>query len=82
MLPLCGGRDAGRETVSARQSPAPQSWKAEMQKYECTVCGWVYDPEKGDPEGDIKPGTPFEDLPPDYECPVCGAGKDAFKPVD
>ena len=50
-----------------------------MKKYECGACGYVYDPEKGDPENGIKPGTPFEELPDDYECPVCGMGKDVFE---
>jgi flavin reductase (DIM6/NTAB) family NADH-FMN oxidoreductase RutF/rubredoxin len=48
-------------------------------KYTCTVCGYVYDPEKGDPESGIAPGTPFEQLPEDWVCPVCGAGKDEFE---
>jgi len=50
-----------------------------MSKYECTVCGYVYDPELGDPDGDIATGTPFEELPEDWECPVCGAAKSEFK---
>lgn len=51
---------------------------AEMAKYQCNVCGWVYDPEKGDPSQNISPGTAFEDLPDDWACPECGAGKDEF----
>ena len=51
-------------------------------KYECTVCGYVYDPEKGDPDSDIKPGTPFKELPEDWTCPICGAKKDAFKKIE
>ena len=50
-----------------------------MAKYRCTVCGYVYDPEVGDPDGDIKPGTPFEDIPDTWVCPVCGASKDQFE---
>lgn len=50
-----------------------------MKKYECGACGYVYDPEKGDPDNGIKPGTAFEDLPDDWECPVCGMGKDVFE---
>ena len=53
----------------------------EMAKYECTVCGYTYDPELGDPDGGIKPGTPFEELPADWVCPVCGASKDQFEKV-
>lgn len=51
-----------------------------MKKYVCGVCGYVYDPEKGDPESDIAPGVAFADLPEDWTCPVCGAGKDEFSP--
>ena len=56
--------------------------KPKMAKYECTVCGWVYDPELGDPDGGIKPGTPFEEIPDDWVCPVCGATKDEFERMD
>jgi rubredoxin len=49
-----------------------------MDKWKCGVCGYVYDPEKGDAENGIKPGTAFEDLPADWACPVCGAAKDQF----
>jgi rubredoxin len=50
-----------------------------MDKYVCTVCGYVYDPEQGDPDNGVAPGTKFEDLPDDWECPVCGASKDDFE---
>ena len=49
-----------------------------MQKYICEVCGYVYDPAQGDPDSGIEAGTKFEDLPDDWVCPVCGAGKDQF----
>lgn len=52
-----------------------------MAKYECTLCGWIYDPEVGDPDGDIEPGTAFKDLPEDWVCPECGAGKEDFEKV-
>jgi rubredoxin len=51
-----------------------------MQKYECTVCGYIYDPEIGDPDNGFPPGTAFEDLPDDWLCPDCGAEKDWFEP--
>ena len=50
-----------------------------MKKYVCTVCHYVYDPEVGDPDNGIAPGTPFEQLPEDYECPLCHLGKDVFE---
>ena len=50
-----------------------------MDRYICTVCGYVYDPEVGDPDNGVKPGTKFEDLPDTWECPVCGASKDDFE---
>jgi len=49
-----------------------------LDKYECTVCGYVYDQETGDMEHGVKPGTDFENLPDDWVCPVCGATKDLF----
>jgi flavin reductase (DIM6/NTAB) family NADH-FMN oxidoreductase RutF/rubredoxin len=53
-----------------------------MAKYRCTVCGYIYDPEKGDPDGGIAPGTPFEEIPDDWVCPVCGAAKSDFEKVE
>ena len=50
-----------------------------MEKYICTICEYVYDPEQGDPENGIEPGTAFEDLPDDWVCPLCGVGKDEFE---
>ena len=49
-----------------------------MDKYLCEPCGYVYDPEVGDPDNGIAPGTSFEDLPEDWVCPWCGLGKDVF----
>lgn len=48
-------------------------------KFRCKVCGYIYDPEKGDPNGGIKPGIPFEELPDDWICPECGVNKDQFE---
>ncbi len=52
-----------------------------MNKYKCTVCGYIYDPKKGDPEANVPPGTSFEDLDEDWVCPVCGAGKEDFEEI-
>jgi len=49
-----------------------------MERYKCVICGYIYDPDLGDPNDGIEPGIPFSDLPYDYICPVCGAGKDEF----
>jgi flavin reductase (DIM6/NTAB) family NADH-FMN oxidoreductase RutF/rubredoxin len=53
-----------------------------MAKYQCTVCGYIYDPELGDPDGGIAPGTPFEKIPDDWQCPVCGAAKTEFEKIE
>ena len=50
-------------------------------KYACVICGWEYDEETGDPENGIEPGTLFDELPDDFECPLCGAGKEDFAAV-
>jgi rubredoxin len=47
-------------------------------KYRCLLCGYVYDPEKGDPDAGVKAGTPFESLPDNWFCPVCGAARSYF----
>ncbi|MGB9630998.1 MAG: rubredoxin [Candidatus Methanodesulfokora sp.] len=52
-----------------------------MKRYKCSVCGYIYDPEKGDPSSGIPPGTPFDKLPNDWTCPVCGASKESFEEV-
>jgi rubredoxin len=52
-----------------------------MSKYACTICDYVYDPAVGDPDNGIEPGTPFEKLPADWVCPVCGVAKDEFEKV-
>ncbi len=52
---------------------------SDMKKYRCSVCGYVYDPSIGDPDNGIEPGTPFESLPDDWTCPVCGVGKEQFE---
>ena len=53
--------------------------KEQMEKYVCNLCGYEYDPEVGDPDNGIAPGTKFEDLPEGYCCPLCGCGKDMFQ---
>ena len=53
-----------------------------MSKWECRVCGYVYDPAKGDPDNGVNAGTAFENLPEDWVCPSCGANKDLFDKLD
>jgi flavin reductase (DIM6/NTAB) family NADH-FMN oxidoreductase RutF/rubredoxin len=53
---------------------------AKARRYVCSLCGYVYDPEKGDPDSGIAPGTPFENIPDGWVCPVCGAERDKFEP--
>ena len=53
-----------------------------MKKYRCILCGYIYDPAAGDPDGGVQPGTAFEKIPEDWVCPLCGAAKSEFEPVD
>jgi rubredoxin len=62
--------------------PAVNETAVRQQLYICTSCGFIYDPNEGDPDGGIPPGTPFEDIPDDWFCPVCGARKRDFEPYD
>jgi rubredoxin len=50
-----------------------------MDKWVCTICGYVYDPAAGDPDNGVDPGTAWEDVPSDWVCPLCGASKDDFE---
>jgi rubredoxin len=52
-----------------------------MSKYRCKICGYIYDPAEGDPDGNVPPGTLFENLPEDWKCPVCGAAKEDFEEI-
>lgn len=67
--------NSGIKTTEKKQE------ETNMTKYECP-CGYVYDPELGDPDSGIAPGTAFEDIPEDWVCPVCGLDKSAFTPVE
>jgi len=70
------------ETPDKKQESVPQEKKQEkgesMDTFTCTICGFQYNPEEGDPTAGIPPGTPFEDLPDDYKCPICNASKEYF----
>ncbi len=68
--------------MPTRPAVRPSSKKEiDMKKYSCP-CGYVYDPEVGDPDSGIAPGTAFEDIPEDWVCPVCGLGKAEFTAED
>lgn len=62
-----------------KKEPVIKETSGEHSSYTCSICGFEYNPEEGDPALGIPPGTPFEDLPDDYKCPICNAGKDYFK---
>lgn len=68
---------APRNAPTYIEKQEPEQGAVKM-KYICNVCGYIYDPEKGDPDNGAAPGTAFEDLPDDWVCPVCGASKDEF----
>ena len=53
-----------------------------MQKYQCEICGYVYDPAQGDPDNGVPANTPLDKWPPDWVCTICGASQDQFAPVD
>jgi rubredoxin len=61
------------------QNENHNNWRALMEKWVCTICGYVYDPAEGDPDHGIAPGTAWEDVPNDWICPICGAAKDDFE---
>ena len=53
-----------------------------MKKYVCDVCGYIYDPAKGDPDNGVAPGTAWEDVPSTWVCPDCGVTKESFSPME
>jgi flavin reductase (DIM6/NTAB) family NADH-FMN oxidoreductase RutF/rubredoxin len=77
--PGIGGGDVKAKEAGEKE---PGTEGSGMKKYVCQVCGYIYDPEKGDPDSGAAPGTAFEDLPDDWVCPVCGVGKDQFSPQE
>jgi rubredoxin len=67
--------------ISSLEFGIAVSRRMRMEKWRCTVCDYVYDPALGDPDGSIPPNTSFESLPEDWQCPICGVGKDEFEKV-
>ena len=78
-----GGTPRTAATYIAKKAKAKSQQGAKnMQKYKCLMCGYIYDPAVGDPDNGIAAGTAFNDLPNDWTCPDCGAGKDEFEPLE
>ncbi|MEW6142277.1 MAG: rubredoxin [Chloroflexota bacterium] len=74
-------RGTAPKTAPTYIKEEPEEESQKMAKYRCSVCGYVYDPAKGDPDSGVAPGTPFEKLPENWVCPVCGAAKDMFEKI-
>ncbi len=70
------------EHETSEEAPEEETSNVSKQLYQCVVCGLIYDPEEGDPDSGIAPGTAFEDIPDDWICPICGVTKSDFKPID
>ena len=80
IYPVAGGhRDSGRPVGGRITKSLKKKKGRSTMKYVCTVCGWEYDESVGYPEGGIAPGTPWSEVPDDFECPLCGVGKDSFE---
>jgi len=62
-----------------KTNPYQKERSNKMKNYVCILCGYVYDPEIGDPDSGVAPGTAFENLPDDWACPLCGAPKEQFE---
>ena len=76
-------REASVEVSVDRAAITPRmSIETTTQKWICEACGFIYDPEEGDPDGGIPPGTAFDSIPDDWFCPVCGARKADFTPYE
>lgn len=77
-------RASGRKSGSFTPPIINKYWLNEvltMSKWQCTVCGYIYDPAEGDPQSEVAPGTSFEDLPDDWVCPICMAPKEDFEKI-
>jgi flavin reductase (DIM6/NTAB) family NADH-FMN oxidoreductase RutF/rubredoxin len=70
------------DKIEASVAAAVEKVVTKSRKYQCIVCGYIYDPADGDPHSGIAPGTAFEDIPDDWYCPICGVGKSDFHPID
>jgi rubredoxin len=85
MITVAAGRGTAGSTGGQGTRYAGRPMAAETgtkQLYICTSCGFIYDPDEGDPDGGVPPGTAFEEIPDDWFCPVCGARKSDFEPYE
>jgi rubredoxin len=71
----------GHGTMAGAQSPKTKDG-SDMKRYMCLICGFIYDEEKGWPDDGIPPGTRWDDVPPTWTCPECGASKDDFEMIE
>jgi flavin reductase (DIM6/NTAB) family NADH-FMN oxidoreductase RutF/rubredoxin len=76
------GRTSKLAATYIEHKPQTAQGAKEMKKYRCIMCSYIYDPAIGDPDNGVKPGTSFENVPADWVCPDCGAGKDEFEPIN
>jgi rubredoxin len=76
------GRTPKSAATYIEVKPRPAQGAKRMKKYKCIMCGYIYDPAIGDPDNGVDPGTSFENLPAEWVCPDCGAGKDEFEPIE
>ena len=74
-----GGKSPKNAPTYIKDEKLGKKEEKKMEKYVCKLCGYVYDPEKGDPDNGVEPGTKFEDVPDEWVCPVCGARKEDFE---
>jgi rubredoxin len=79
---VAGHRDVRQRILKKKKQDKYKEKESKMKKYKCLLCGYIYDPETGDPANGVEAGTSFEDLPDNWVCPECGAGKDEFEPVE
>jgi rubredoxin/flavin reductase (DIM6/NTAB) family NADH-FMN oxidoreductase RutF len=74
--------EAAATYIRVKSKSKAKEGVTDMKKYKCNICGYIYDPAEGDPENGVEAGTAFDDLPDDWVCPECGAGKDEFEAVE
>lgn len=74
-----GGKSSKNAPTYQKEEPAAKPAPASAARYVCSICGYIYDPVKGDPDNGVTPGTRFEDVPDAWTCPICGAAKSLFE---